>query len=256
MKPVILEQFGLNEKEANVYLAALELGSAPVQKIAQKAGLKRPTAYVIIRGLIEKGLMSSYTEGKKQMFAAEPPERLHKFLESQKRSIEEKKNELEKILPDLKSLHNISEGKPVVRFFEGKEGLLSMSDEFLGSGETKAVMFYPEDLVQKYFAPALREMARERRKKQGIEARSIYTSEENILEDTELSTRKKIPSQKFPLNCDITVYGNKVRIVSMGDRLMGIVIDDKNIADTFRTIFNLSWEAAEKYDTEEKKKKQ
>ncbi|KKR48935.1 MAG: hypothetical protein UT86_C0002G0110 [Candidatus Magasanikbacteria bacterium GW2011_GWC2_40_17] len=39
MKSTILEQFGLNEKESAVYFAALELGSAAVQKIAQKAGL-------------------------------------------------------------------------------------------------------------------------------------------------------------------------------------------------------------------------
>ncbi|MBU2235559.1 helix-turn-helix domain-containing protein, partial [Patescibacteria group bacterium] len=41
-----LIQFGLNSKEASVYLAALELGGSPVLKIAKKAELKRPTVYL------------------------------------------------------------------------------------------------------------------------------------------------------------------------------------------------------------------
>lgn len=39
-----LRQFGLNEKQAKVYLACLELGSASVQKIAKKAGVERTNA--------------------------------------------------------------------------------------------------------------------------------------------------------------------------------------------------------------------
>ena len=35
-----LTYLGLAEKEAKVYLAALELGKSPVQKIAEKAGLQ------------------------------------------------------------------------------------------------------------------------------------------------------------------------------------------------------------------------
>ena len=36
-----LQQLGLSEKEAKVYLASLELGSTSVLEISKKAGLKR-----------------------------------------------------------------------------------------------------------------------------------------------------------------------------------------------------------------------
>ena len=51
-----LQQIGLTEKEAKVYLAALELGEKAVQVIAQKAGVNRATTYFILESLIEKGL--------------------------------------------------------------------------------------------------------------------------------------------------------------------------------------------------------
>ena len=34
-----LQQFGLNEKQAKVYLASLELGSTTIRRIADKAGV-------------------------------------------------------------------------------------------------------------------------------------------------------------------------------------------------------------------------
>lgn len=39
----ILQSIGLTEKEAKVYAAILELGTATILKISQKAELKRPT---------------------------------------------------------------------------------------------------------------------------------------------------------------------------------------------------------------------
>ncbi len=52
----VLQAAGLTDKEARIYLAALELGQAPVLRIAQKAGIKRPTAYVTLGELQAKGL--------------------------------------------------------------------------------------------------------------------------------------------------------------------------------------------------------
>ena len=79
-----LQAVGLQEKEAKVYLAALELGKGTAQQIAIKAELKRPTTYVIMEELMRQGLVSSFYEGKKQYFVAENPERLVDILQNQK----------------------------------------------------------------------------------------------------------------------------------------------------------------------------
>ena len=57
----ILQKIGLSDKDAEVYLACLELGTQPASVIARKAGLKRPTTYLILEGLLKRGLVSEYT---------------------------------------------------------------------------------------------------------------------------------------------------------------------------------------------------
>ena len=63
-----------------------------------------------------------------------------------------------------------------------------------------------------------------------------------------IKVRRKIPADKFPISCDIAVYDDKVRIVALGGRLIGIIIEDKEIAKTMKSVLNLAWESAEKYD--------
>jgi len=55
-----LEQFGLNKKQAKVYLAVLELGSATVNIISNKSGIARSSCYDILNSLIKKGIASSF----------------------------------------------------------------------------------------------------------------------------------------------------------------------------------------------------
>ena len=50
-----LRNFGLNDKEARVYVALLELGQTTAYAIAERSGLKRPTVYVILDDLRQKG---------------------------------------------------------------------------------------------------------------------------------------------------------------------------------------------------------
>src|SRR3989344_9013680 len=124
-----LKGLGLSENEAKVYMAMLELGPATVLEISAKAGVNRPTTYVQIESLKKMGLTSTQTKGKKQLFIAESPEQFEFMIDRQKNELEQKKEELHKLLPELTTLFNLSDSKPQVRFLEGKEGLIKMQDE-------------------------------------------------------------------------------------------------------------------------------
>ena len=50
----VLKSIGLDDKEARVYMALLELGTATVHPIANKAEIKRPTTYLILEQLLKK----------------------------------------------------------------------------------------------------------------------------------------------------------------------------------------------------------
>lgn len=114
-----LKNIGLSDNEAKVYLAMLELGPAPVLEIAAKASINRPTAYFQIESLKKMGLVSSQNKGAKQLFLAESPDQLEFIINRETKLIEQKKTELSKVLPELKTLYNLAEDKPLVRFLKG-----------------------------------------------------------------------------------------------------------------------------------------
>ncbi|MDP1884380.1 MAG: helix-turn-helix domain-containing protein [Candidatus Moranbacteria bacterium] len=242
-----LQEIGLNEKEARVYLSALELGQSTVQDIAKKALVNRATTYFVIESLMKSGLMSSFQKGKKQYFVAADPDRLIEILEQEKDTIERRKEGLRKLLPQLQSINNKQANRPVVKYYEGKEGLLSMSEELIKYAKNEILMAYSEDAVNAVFGDKERKKARNRRLDNKVKTKVIYTYKDGILESTPDGERRKVPINKFPLTCDIAIYENYVRIASLGNRLVGIVIEDKEIANSFRSIFRLAWEATEKY---------
>lgn len=243
-----LQEIGLNEKEAKVYLASLELGQSVVQDIAKKADLNRATAYFIIDNLMKRGLMSSFHHGKKQFFVAADPDKLIDIASQEKQRIEKREGILKKLLPQLQSINNKITDKPVVRYYEGKEGLITVTEEFLKSAGDIAYMIYPVDKVNNLLTKEDRESLRKKRLDKNIKTEVIYTYENGVLQNSSDGTRIKIPHDKFPISCDIAIYGDKVRIASLEDKLVGIIIEDKNIAETLRSIFKLAKEAAEKYN--------
>ena len=243
-----LEKIGLAEKEAKVFLASLELGSSAAQKIAKKAEINRATTYVIIEKLMKKGLMSSVEKGKKTYFQTEDPKRLLKLLEEQEEGLKKKEEEFKKYLPELETLFNIAEEKPKVRFFEGKEGLIAIREDYFKAKDKNVSGFFATDEEKNVFSEKEREEAASERKKRHINIKLIYTDNEISLKpESELSTRRYIPNNKFPLSSTFIIYDNKIAIVSLKGKLVGVIIENKEISNTLRSIFNLAWEGAEKY---------
>jgi len=89
--PLELRKLGLTEKQALVYLTALELGYTSIQKIAQKAKISRPTTYEIVKTLEQKGLISESKDKNKRYFIAESPDKLLGILRIEKRNRRERK---------------------------------------------------------------------------------------------------------------------------------------------------------------------
>ena len=76
-----LEQYGLSGKEAKVYVAALELGSAPASTIARRTNIKRVTVYTVLKELESKGVCQSITRNDVKYFSVSKPEFLAQELE-------------------------------------------------------------------------------------------------------------------------------------------------------------------------------
>jgi sugar-specific transcriptional regulator TrmB len=252
-----LKKIGLSENEAKVYLALLELGSATAQEIAQKSGVNRPTTYVQLDSLIKMGLVSSFEKAPankkrkpKTFFRIEDPEYLKRLVSREKLQVQEREVVLKDILPELGRLFAVAGERPRVRFFEGKEGLITMREEFLKTKDKEIEVITSADAIQEVFSEKERRDYMQRRAQKGIKVREIYTRKmgKSMTPIRPLTESRFIPENLFPVNSHIIIYSNNIAIAAMKGKLIGVVIESQEIAKSMRSIFNLAWQAAEKYN--------
>jgi len=243
----LLSKLGFSDKEAKVYLASLEIGPAPVQQIAQKATVKRATCYVMIESLKDRGLMSSFTKGKKVFFTAESPSRINSLLEDEKNSVDAKRKILSDVLPNLLAFAAEKNGeRPRVSFFEGIEGVRSIHEDVLKTTDKTLENIVSLDDAGKFSSPSDDVVTfRDKLLKKGTVIRVLYTSKNNKLdlpkEIREKWQFKQISEEKFPLHGELTLYGDKVAAFSFRGKIFGTIIESREIANTVRALFELAW---------------
>jgi sugar-specific transcriptional regulator TrmB len=247
----ILTKSGLSKNESKVFLVLLELGRGTVTQITRKAGLNRTTGYDILDNLVTKGLASISGKEPKQEYIAESPDKIIFLLEKEIDDKKEKLGELKKILPEMKSLHNVA-GRPKVRFYEGVQGLKDVYEDTLNSSEPIRAYASVDDMhtgLPNYFPEYY-----ERRAGKGIEIRAIIPNtpigrERKSLDPKEKRETALVPKDKFDFTPEINIYDNKVMIASWREKL-GIIIESTEIADAMKKIYELAWAEARRLDKE------
>lgn len=246
-----LEKLGFTEKESSVYLAAVELGPSSVQKIANKAKVKRATTYVMIEELIERGLMSTFIEGKKTIYLAEKPDRVLDYLKNQKEEIEKKISDFQDILPEIKSFFNSSENKPKVKYYEGVEGLKAVQDDFscnLKKGD-EVFAFIPLDDFRNSVLNEKLKSIRSERIENNINFKAICTSRAGNIESyknckNKLTEYRFVPFEKYPFRGGMNIYDNKIFMIDYLGKTGGIMIENRVLADLMKMIFMICWTSA------------
>ena len=253
-----IEELGLSNKEARVYLANLMLGPAGVQQIADMSGIKRVTTYVILESLVNLGLASQTTKAKKTLFNAEAPENLGRLLQKREQSIHEQKLQLVELLPELAKLKSAPKEVPSVRFYDSAEGIRTVMKTFIAEGKTQGIkkIYGVSNLDQLYeFFPEIEASeANPDRLEAGIASQYLYASKRgSIYKDKDRGRNRQsryVPIDKYPLNGDISVVGNRIALLSLsGTRPLGVVIESHELAKAMQGLLELAWEAAKDYPT-------
>ncbi len=241
-----LQDFGLSDKEARVYLAALEIGRATADQLAKHAKIVRSTTYVQLESLMKKGLMSTYEEGKKTYFAPESPEYLKRTFELKRQEFDVKEKELNVLLPDLLRQFASAGDKPLVRFFSGKEGITAMREGFLQlPAGTELRSIYAHDALEQVFSEEERTEYAKKRAAKGIQVKTVYTRKDRPLAPTDIvsnTERRFIPYEKMPISSDIYIYDHTVAIMALRKKIFGVVIESEEIAQSMNALFSLLWD--------------
>jgi len=201
--------------------------------------------------LKKKGLVSTQTKGKKQVYIPESPEHLAEMLDRQVVEVSVQKDLLTQILPELAQLYTSTDSRPQVRFFEGKEGLTSIQKIVLSSGVKEVFAITPLDELFNIF-PAHQRSYSPKRIERGIRSKLIYSSSKGpILSATDASMNREsrfVPNDKMPFTGDVTIFGNSVAFAALKGQISGIIIDHPAIAESFRGFFQFLWEFSSQFD--------
>lgn len=239
-----LQTTGLNEKEAAVYTALLQLGRSSAYSVSVKSGLKKPTTYVILEQLIEKGMAQRVPRVKKQLYFANSPEQV--FAVAQ-----EKLEVAKRKLPELMAMARTDENKVSTVFYEGLPGMKKLMEygfkenkdvEMVGFWATDAEL--PKDLTD-YFK---NEWANEQ-KKHGVTMRGVAPKDPALSYyrkvDAEYGRNiKPIPLKEYSSEVAVTILGDIVKIEDYKN-LQGVAIENKDVAKAFKQIFEMVWKRVE-----------
>ena len=237
-----LKGVGLEEKEIRLYTTLLEAGEATVLGLSKRSGVKRPTAYVILQALEEKGFVTKDVRGKKTFFVPQHPQKLISEAEFRLK-------ELREAVPQLESLLHKVGGAPRVTIYEGKEALDRAYDEvFVIKGELLYmgnlelfIEAFPKTTRKFHYVTYSPEFTVRGMLEESPSARA-YVREH----DTKYQHTKFIPKQFAPFSMDVGIFGNRVVLSSMKNNYFTVSIESDEIAVAFRVIFEMMWlQAAE-----------
>ncbi len=232
-----LEYLGLNQKEAKVYLALLQLGSGSVPKISTKANVKRPTTYLVIEELRKKGLVTLVPKPNKTIYTAQSPQQLMEEQREREEIIQEK-------MPELLAMYNSQKEKPKISFYEGEENIVKLYEEIFKEkevdiyGSINSLSPEAEKQLEKNLHLIETNGSKVRELLQA-DSKSIRFQQKN---NSEMHRIKIAPEQyKFPT--DNLIFGNKLAIFSYKDTPQAVVIESSDVVATYKSVFEILWKS-------------
>jgi len=256
----MFQKLGLNEKESATLDLLLSNAYVLPSFAAKKLGINRTTMYDILNSLSTKGLATKITKRGKYFYQTTSPKYWHHYLDQKERRINEQKEILQEIVPELENIYKKSKSGPEVTFYEGLEGVEQavldsldvISNEIIGySSVSQVVKFLPPRFINFYTTEKIR---------REIESRFVLkSSQENkdLIENYKSKFYKKDEARKYTpqyriymkgkheIKNEIMIYDDKVMIINiLPPHYSATLIKDRDIAEGQRAIFEIAWNAA------------
>lgn len=248
-----LQKLGLTLKEASLYLVTLEMGEAsPVSTLAKKASINRTTAYDILESLVKRGLIVTSDHKGFRTYRAQAPQKLVTHLKEESERYARLSAEAEKILPELSTHYHALSDRPRIYFYEGEEGLVRVYEETLTSHEeirAFANAQVNQDLLGWYFPKYYERRAAKKIPIRGLLMDTPVDRALHKIDKTHLRESRILPKSKLDFTPEVNFFDDKIMIADWKEKL-GIIIESREITKLFKQVFELAWEAAEKYQKE------
>lgn len=234
----------LSQTEVKVFISSFKLGPSTIPLIGKAARVKRSTAYLVVKELIEKGYMlESYGKyaNKVQTIGAEE---LQTKLAAKQRKLRRQEIEFQENIGAIQSIYQSSEVMPKVRTYKGSDGLLSIWNDIL-STKDEILLWTNQKTENLFFGPENHNKFIMERIAKKIKIRVLATNstEAKILQKKDsfsLRTTKILPRAKN-FSAEIYIYDNKVAMLDFNKDTIGIIIESSSISQSYKSLFEIMW---------------
>ncbi len=237
-----LKKAGLLTSEITVYKFLLSNGLSTPPDIAKGTKLQRPNVYGVLKSLRRMNLIDIRQKGKRMLYVAKDPQALVSSLQNKKEAVES-------ILPDLRDLFKSERNKPSTRYYYGLEEIKNIFEEHEGAEEILFII--TSDKVFTTY-PGLFDKFRQKMAKQNIFIKDILTY--SVIDSVAVATKETMRGfydyRFLPENCQdqqtsIRIWGKNVALITLDDSAVGMVMTNEAMAQTFKMIFSVMWNSSQ-----------
>jgi HTH-type transcriptional regulator, sugar sensing transcriptional regulator len=244
----LLVSLELSRNDAMTYAALLQIDSVSIRKIAALTGINRGTTYESLKHLVTLGLASVKNRGEREYYTAESPEKIYDLIRDKRRDLLDASTVAKAIVPRLLAKHALPEGRPIVRYYEGDDGVVTILKDVLQTCrdlDHPSYYAYSSSEIRQFMYRKFPQFT-DRRIAEGIQVKVIAVGEGGEMAPN--AERKwLLPEAQAAAVAEATsytiIYGTKIAVISISDDLTpyGVVIDDHGAAAMQRLIFEQLW---------------
>lgn len=241
-----LASLGLTEKEASLYLAALELKRSQIVPIAERVDIPRTTAQYLLEKLAHQGLISIGEHRGHRTYQPTAPERVLSLLQNQQSDIAAQVTSFQTALPELMQRYKTSPFQPRVQIFQGRQ-IRELYEQLLD--ETKDEYFYTmeTDTIEQVLGKRYLNDWIKRRIAKGIWSNGIRVKELEANDTLHAASPQNLRRLRFApkgyrFPAMVLLYGDNVATITSAKENFAVVVTSHDYALTMRVWFEALWE--------------
>ena len=240
----VLGQFGLSEKEQQVYLELLSMGKTSLTPISRKVGFPVTTVQSIVNRLNEIGLLEMTLNKSRHLFEAHEPTIFKKILETQIQNFGN-------IIPILNKLKTAESVSPKVKVYF-RERVADILSQALDCDDREVW----EIVSAKNFQQTIGEKFHftKRRLEKNVRLKSLRVESEEIKRYSAATHERELREAKFlprelNFSSSIMIWDDTVAFFSSADEGLSWTVTSRSMAKTFKQLFELLWSVSRKMET-------
>lgn len=238
---------GFNVNEAKVYETLLRYKKADAKTLIKELGMHKNIIYDNLHKLLDKGLLATITEDKRQLFIAEDPHALQEFLSTKQVKLNEQKEKAETLINEIRDIQQKTPEQEEASILRGQNGVRAIFKELITCKEY--VAFGAPKESEEIMGEAFWKNWHLRQQEANITCKMIF----NETLRPWATFIKQYPNEEIrfleqsiePLT-ETIIWKNTTAIIVWTKKPITTIIRNNNVAKSYKNFFDIMWKTAKK----------